>query len=487
VPKEFQDGTPEQADAFLEHLLHVANSEHRNFVTMLERSVQVFNRASRPNELGLDKEQFPFKIWRDQVHAAAGKSKDKSTHVKGESVRISRKQSMERYHKPSVGEIIYVTEESARSRKAGGNYAYLLNFTADDQMLVQLSGQSSPVTLSPERSRACRGAAVVVPGPVKKEARMKEKVRSDYKNEPYPAAASLLDILRATIVLDDPYALAVCAAYIQKEFDVVRLKNRFASDPVESVSVDRLLSEFYEAETVGGAVSTTQTGSEDASHHLGGSYKQQYRDVNLNIAVEFPGRETKFLCEIQLTLSPIAILKKSEQKLYSLLRMENPAELLEQYVFSRKSEGDESTVLTSHSAASVGSDGPLLIQETPQDYASALSAAGLTIGTPKNTLLQAIDGEDGGPAQDALEVIEDHGPRGRPVTVHNSVHNPASHGMGEGPPVAAELPRQLLGQFSDDAPVGTVETEGIARSTPFSFGLCNCSDSNVVPCTTARN
>ena len=57
------------------------------------------------------------------------------------------------------------------------------------------------------------------------------------------AAASLVDILRATIVLDDPYALAVCAAYIQKEFAAVRLKNRFASDPVETVTVDRLLSE----------------------------------------------------------------------------------------------------------------------------------------------------------------------------------------------------------------------------------------------------
>ena len=95
---------------------------------------------------------------------------------------------------------------------------------------------------------------------------MKEKLRTDYKDEPYPAAASLVDILRATIVLDDPYALAVCAAYIQKEFAAVRLKNRFASDGIESVSVERLLSEFYIAETVGG---TAPTECGDAGNDLG--------------------------------------------------------------------------------------------------------------------------------------------------------------------------------------------------------------------------
>ena len=39
-------------------------------------------------------------------------------------------------------------------------------------------------------------------------------IGTDYKDEPYPTAASLLDILRASIVVDDPYALAVCAAAV---------------------------------------------------------------------------------------------------------------------------------------------------------------------------------------------------------------------------------------------------------------------------------
>ena len=78
-------------------------------------------------------------------------------------------------------------------------------------------------------------------------------------------------------------------------------------------------------------------------------YTPQYRDVNLVIEASFPGMsgdEAKILCEIQLTLSPIVILKKSEQKIYSLMRMESPTELLKQYVFSRKLEEDESTVMT---------------------------------------------------------------------------------------------------------------------------------------------
>ena len=176
-------------------------------------------------------------------------------------------------------------------------------------------------------------------------------IGADYKDEPYPTAASLLDILRASIVVDDPYALAVCAAYVRKEYAAVRMKNRFASDPVESVNVDRLLSEFYTAETVGGTASSAET-EEPGSPS---SYTQQYRDINLNIPVEFPGREP-FLCEVQLTLSTISILKKSEQKIYSLLRMENPTEILEQYVFSRKIEEDESTVLSSATAMSTGGD-----------------------------------------------------------------------------------------------------------------------------------
>merc|ERR1719316_1788550 len=46
VPQEFQSDTPEDANAYLESLVQVANLQHHNFVAMLKRAVEVFNRAS---------------------------------------------------------------------------------------------------------------------------------------------------------------------------------------------------------------------------------------------------------------------------------------------------------------------------------------------------------------------------------------------------------------------------------------------------------
>merc|ERR1719271_2174503 len=86
VPQEFQGGTPEQANAFFEDLVQVAYLQHKNFVAMLERAVEVFNRASSPAELGLDKETFPFKIWRDHAHSSAGDA----TEINGTSMRKSK-------------------------------------------------------------------------------------------------------------------------------------------------------------------------------------------------------------------------------------------------------------------------------------------------------------------------------------------------------------------------------------------------------------
>ena len=45
VPQEFQGGTPEQANAFFEDLVQVAHLQHKNFVAMLERAVEVFSFA----------------------------------------------------------------------------------------------------------------------------------------------------------------------------------------------------------------------------------------------------------------------------------------------------------------------------------------------------------------------------------------------------------------------------------------------------------
>jgi hypothetical protein len=161
--------------------------------------------------------------------------------------------------------------------------------------------------------------------------RCKDKIRADYVDEePWPPAASLLDLVRCTVVMDDPYAMAVFIAYLQRTFRVVRIKNRFAGDAAEAVSVEQLLREFYAAETRGEDTDTESTAS--GSSGLG-SYEQMYRDIMLNI--EMDGESgTPFVCEVQVTLSGITILKKSEQAVYTIMRMQSAEELLNTYVFA---------------------------------------------------------------------------------------------------------------------------------------------------------
>ena len=57
-----------------------------------------------------------------------------------------------------------------------------------------------------------------MPGPLKRLQRSLDKIDGDYAgSEPWPPSASLLDIVRCTIILDDPYAMAVfvaCALFL---------------------------------------------------------------------------------------------------------------------------------------------------------------------------------------------------------------------------------------------------------------------------------
>merc|ERR1719456_1945059 len=116
--------------------------------------------------------------------------------------------------------------------------------------------------------------------------------------------------------------MAVMVAFLQLEFDVVRVKNRFENDQVEYVSTERTLAEFYAAETLG--VDTDST-TESATKS-----EKMYRDVLVNLRPW----GSDFICEVQLTLTGISILKKSEQKIYTIARMASAEELLETFVFS---------------------------------------------------------------------------------------------------------------------------------------------------------
>jgi hypothetical protein len=131
-----------------------------------------------------------------------------------------------------------------------------------------------------------------------------------------------VDIVRCAIAFDDPYAMAVMVAFLMKEFDVVRVKNRFEKDVVEEVSAERLQAEFYAAEMLGDDT--------DSTNESGAKSENFYRDVLVNLRPA----GSDFICEVQLTFTGISILKKSEQKIYTLRRMKSAEELLDTFVFS---------------------------------------------------------------------------------------------------------------------------------------------------------
>ena len=113
---------------------------------------------------------------------------------------------------------------------------------------------------------------------------------------------------------------------------VVRIKNRFEEDEIEEVTAEQIQAEFYSAETQGEDVETRSnaTSQSDSSNKTRTSEKM-YRDILMNIRP----KGKKVICELQITLTGIAILKKSEQKIYSIMRMGKGEELLQTYVFSR--------------------------------------------------------------------------------------------------------------------------------------------------------
>ena len=82
-----------------------------------------------------------------------------------------------------------------------------------DHVVVQPAGMREATQIDVTDCRRSRGAGVFVPGPQKLMQRCNEKIRADYVDEePWPPAASLLDLVRCTVVMDDPYAIAVFVA-----------------------------------------------------------------------------------------------------------------------------------------------------------------------------------------------------------------------------------------------------------------------------------
>merc|ERR1719443_818206 len=152
-------------------------------------------------------------------------------------------------------------------------------------VLVQPAGQSEPVEVERSALKRSRGAGVVVPGPLKLVQRCRDKIAVDYEKEPWPPAASLCDIGRCSVVLEDPYAMAVIVEYLKQEFTVLWVKNRFYGDTAVEVTAEQILAEFYAAETQGEETESSSTAvttqSLTSTHSVRSS--KMYRDVKLDL------------------------------------------------------------------------------------------------------------------------------------------------------------------------------------------------------------
>ena len=206
------------------------------------------------------------------------------------------------------------------------------------------------------------------------------------------------------MVFEEPYALACFVQYVQKTLRVVRLKNRFEHDVSEGISAARLQQEFYAAEAWGyddaESVASGDSGRE--------SYDKMYRDVMLNVEVPREGGPP-FVAELQVALSGIAILKKSEQVVYTIMRMKRPADLLGTFVFDHedfainidvpepgrpKQEAEQSVALESlpfPGSSAAGNMGPTGLEESAET--ASLVAAHVQLALARTALAEMSDDE----------------------------------------------------------------------------------------------
>mmetsp|Transcript_89077 Transcript_89077/g.229853 ORF Transcript_89077/g.229853 Transcript_89077/m.229853 type:complete len:1621 (+) Transcript_89077:144-5006(+) len=357
-----------RSEAYFHWLRNEASGAEQVLFVEVQRALERFNAAVWPKDLGLPAEEYPFMVWprqgpgselRAQVPGArcATALRAKDVVTLGETL----------VHRAVEGNCRSCRRVVGRSRKVNG---FVVAEASEGQpyIHVHLSGEPEPVMVprSELRRPAQGGAGVFVPGSMKSEQRCRGKINVDYEGKvPFPPSASLLDVIRCQIIVDDPYAIAVLVAFLRRTMKVVRVKNRFAGDHVEEVNAQRLSSEFYTATAqLGGsrqhvnamamqlsAATTTISDAEwgeasSVASPVGGvcresrgamstDYVKNYRDVMLNVEVIGPNK-IPIIGEIQVMFGSMAILKKSEQKVYTVMRMQSAHEMQGIRVFSEE-------------------------------------------------------------------------------------------------------------------------------------------------------
>jgi hypothetical protein len=332
VPSDLA-GKPKE---YLTWLIDLAGRVKGPFIDKVDDLIKQFAGVTLPQQLKLEGD-FPFRLWR-KAHGSALRSgggfRLGTSFGTSTSTRAGMAES-----KSDAGDS---SPDSSPGKKGGAevkqrpvtigaimktqNGKLCLPFEAvhgstDNRVSVRVSGDEDNKQMRANQLGASTGGAVLICAPIKERERAEQKVAADYKDTATaPGASRLLDLVRCTVIMDDPYALAAFVVFVKQSFKVLRLKNRFAEDAIEPVTLDELQTEFYNAEHGAG----TQ-GKESG---------QEYRDVMMNVEMA-ASDGTPFVCEIQATLSSFACLKNSLHTVYELMRMKGPSELKQTYVFSK--------------------------------------------------------------------------------------------------------------------------------------------------------
>ena len=125
--------------------------------------------------------------------------------------------------------------------------------------------------------------------PIKSLSRLMEKMKTKYADNESPAR-SITDYCRCTISFRDPLCVFIFYHYLNKNMDIVRVKNKLMMEDAKS---------------------------------------KFNTNIHLNVCFKHPEVDTKMIIEIQLTFFDFDQIKRFEHKTYEILRAKDPLPLLE--------------------------------------------------------------------------------------------------------------------------------------------------------------
>ena len=152
VPKNFQEATDEAAWAYFEWLHEECEKCREPFFQQISSAVSALNMATFPADLGLSETAFPFKLWRGKERATVVRN---ATDV-------------------DLGEVLEHTTKGAippaSTNQAGLGYSFVTAVNKDT-FTVQPGGMRELVEVDRTKVKRCRGAGVLIPGPLKEAQR----------------------------------------------------------------------------------------------------------------------------------------------------------------------------------------------------------------------------------------------------------------------------------------------------------------------------